>query len=110
MMYSIDVYIRTNNQGLRTAVKNILPRKEDPKVNPYEYRWNEGKDEWGIETLNIMIRFDSKDDRDDLLNSLKGLNGVINACESGSYVRPHLCGGDAVPCTIEDGGVFKPWI
>lgn len=106
-MYSIDVYIRTNNPGVRNAVKALLPTEDDPKVNPYDYRWNEGADEEGIETLNSMIRFNLKDDRDDLLNSIKGLNGVINACEPGSFVRPHLCHGDDAPCTIEDGGVYK---
>jgi len=106
-MYSIDVYIRTDNQGIRNAVKAILPGESDPRVNVYDYRWSEGKDEFGVEVLNIMIRFDLKDDRDSILNSLRGLEGVINACDEGSYIRPHLCGGNNEPCIIEEGGVYK---
>jgi hypothetical protein len=106
-MYSIDCYIRTNNQGIRTAVTAILPDKNDPRVNIYDYRLKEDVDEEGVGFLHAMIRFDLKSDRDSILNSIKGLNGVINACEDGSFVRPHICGGDDEPCVIEDGGVYK---
>jgi hypothetical protein len=106
-MYSIDVCIKTNKPGIRTTVRAILLDKNDPKVNPYDYQLSEGLDEFGIMVLKAMIRFDSKDDRDEVLINAKGIEGVINACEDGSYVRPHLCGGDDAPCTIEEGGIYK---
>lgn len=107
-MYSIDIYIRTNNQGIRNAVKAILPHENDPRVNPYQYTLDEEfEDIDGVMVLNAMIRFDLETDRDEVLNSAKGLNGVINACEKGSHVRPHKCNGDDAPCVIQEGGVYK---
>jgi hypothetical protein len=107
-MWSIGIQITTDNEGIRTAVKNLIPAEDDPKVNTYDYRYDpDDAAEDGTKQIRCEIRFDVKADRDDVLNSLKGLAGVINACETPSYVRPHLCNGDDAPCTIEEGGVYK---
>lgn len=106
-MYSIDCLITTDNDGIRNAVNQLLPTVNDPKVNIYDYQNKEGVNSDGVAFLMCKIRFNVKSDRDGILNSIKGLTGVVNACDMPSYVRPHVCGGDSVPCTIEDGGIYK---
>ena len=45
MKYSLDINIISNNAGLRTAVKNVLPGIDHPGVWEGEYIWNEGINE-----------------------------------------------------------------
>jgi hypothetical protein len=105
-MWSLGCLITTNNQGTINAVKQILPSEGDPNVNIYDYYIDEGTKD-GFDYLRCEIRFDLKPHRDDVLASIKGLSGIINACESPSYVRPHKCNGDSSGCGPEEGGIYK---
>ena len=86
MLYSLDCYIRTNNDGIRNAVKQLIPSIDDSRVWDGEYDYNNGANE-GIEIFNCSVRFYTEVDRDSITASVKGLAGVINACENGSYVQ-----------------------
>jgi hypothetical protein len=107
-MYSIGICITTDNPGIRTAVINLLPAVDNPKVNTYDYRYEaNGFSLDGTKQITCEIRFNVKEDRDQCMDNLKGLTGVITACDTPSYIRPHVCGGNASPCVVEEGGVYK---
>lgn len=89
MKYSLNCYIRTNNDGIRNAVKQLIPDINNPLVWDGEYDFNEFVDEDEISVFNCSVRFHTKADRDDITASVKGLAGVINACEGGSFVREY---------------------
>lgn len=97
MKYSLDVYIVTNNAGLMTAVKNVLPAIDHPSVWSGDYEWGEGTKENGDKFFTAMIRFNVKADRDGFTNSVKGITGIINQCLDGSFVREHKCYHDENP-------------
>ena len=104
MIYSIKVHIHSNNQGILNAVKNIIPAKDDPIVNLEYYNIQEGSAEPFMDCSFFMsdIQFNEKVDRDVALQSIKGLNGIINACLSGSkvigYIHKH---DEGLPCEQE---------
>lgn len=98
MKYSLDCYIKTNNQGIRNAVKQLIPSIEDDRVWSGQYSYNETVDPFdGISIFSCSIRFNLEADRNGIINSIKGLAGVINSCEVGSFVREHKCYHDETP-------------
>ena len=98
MKYSLDCHIKTNNNGIRNAVKQLIPSKDDSRVWGGQYDNTENPDpEDGIMVFSCMVRFNMESDRAALTASVKGLAGVINACESGSFVREHKCYHDETP-------------
>ena len=103
MKYSLDCYIRTNNNGIRNAVKQLIPDKNDSRVWDGEYQCDEIEDE-GVTAFVCKVRFNLESDRASVVASVKGLAGVINACEDGSFVREHKCYHDETPtrpCVVE---------
>lgn len=97
MKYSLDCHIKTDNSGIRNAVKQLIPDIDDSRVWNGEYSFNEGAGIDGIQVFNCAVRFNVKADRDAVANSVKGLAGILNACEVGSFVREHRCYHDEVP-------------
>jgi hypothetical protein len=97
MKYSFDCYIRTNNDGIRNAVKQLIPDVNDSRVWGGEYVFAEGTDDEGTKVFNCQVRFNIESDRNSITASVKGLTGVINACEYGSFVREHRCFHDEIP-------------
>jgi hypothetical protein len=97
MKYSLDVYIISNNAGIRTAVKEVLPSKDHPSVWDGEYNWNEGLNTDNNEYFSAEIKFNIKADRDGFTNSVKALDPIIDQCLPGSYVREHRCYHDETP-------------
>lgn len=93
MKYSFECEIKTNNDGIRNAVKQLIPSKDDPRVWDEEYECSEAPDiEDGVMAFICMVRFYTKADRNGVLASLNGLEPiVINACESGSFYKGHKC-------------------
>jgi hypothetical protein len=86
MIFDIYINISTDNQGILNAIKNILPLKEQGKIWPDEYTI--------IETDNSIsgeIKFYDIAERAGFLNSLKGLQGVIHQCNTGSIIKTHEC-------------------
>lgn len=96
MKYSLDCYIKTNNQGIRNAVKQLVPSIEDSRVWNGQYDYKETEEE-GVAVFSCMVRFNTKADRDGVTNSVRGLAGVIHNLESGSFVREHKCYHDETP-------------
>lgn len=90
--YSIKVHINSDNQGILTAVKNIIPDIDSPIVNPKYYNIQEGTLYPSVDCLFFMadIQFNDKVDRDTILQSIKGLDGVIHACLPGSKVIGYI--------------------
>ena len=81
----IEIY--TNNQGILNAAQAILLDKDDSKVNPSGYR----KEKLNIEFDNIYclssdIKFNNLSDRDNHLDEIKAISGVIHQCASGSRI------------------------
>lgn len=98
MKYSLDCFIKTDNDGIRNAVKQLIPDVNDARVWNGEYVYSEFEDiKDGIMVFNCIVRFHVKPDRDSITNSVKGLAGVINACEAGSSIREHKCYHDETP-------------
>ena len=85
MLSSIKVHINSNNQGILNAVKNVIPAENDPIVALNGLNIQEG-DLLGVNYFMADIQFNEKLDRDAVLQTIKGLNGIINACLSGSKV------------------------
>ena len=109
MKYSLDVHIITNNKGLRTAVKNVLPSIDHPGVWNGEYIWIEDKNVNGDNYFQAMIRFDAKADRDGFTNSVKGISGIIHQCLEGSFVREIKCYHDEAPTKpCEQETILRP--
>lgn len=103
MKYSLDCYIKTNNQGIRNAVKQLIPSIEDNRIWDGEYDYKEYEEE-EVSVFSCMVRFNVKADRNAIINSVRGLAGVIHSCEVGSFVREHKCyhdETDARPCEEE---------
>lgn len=108
MKCSIQAHIKTNNNGLRNAVQQLIPSKDDLRIWDVEYTCVDTVDEDG-KVLIININFHVESDRDGVVASMKGLAGVIHACESGSYVLEYKCYHDEAvdgvpprPCERED--------
>ena len=104
MIYSLDLYIMTDNSGLRNAVKAVLPASNHATVWETEYEVVEGTNFDGNDFLRAEIRFNTSGDRTAVCNSVKGLVGIVDACEVGSYVREHRCYHDEIPpkpCEVE---------
>ena len=98
MKYSLDCHIKTNNAGLRNAVKQVLPSIDDTRVWGGAYDFSEFEDPFdGVIIFSCSIRFHLEADRRGVTNSVKGLTGIIQACEDGSYVREHKCYHDETP-------------
>ena len=95
--YSISININSNNQGILTAVKNVIPLGDDPIVVEGGCNFHSGDN-----FFTADIQFKEKVDRDDVLQTIKGLNGVIHACLSGSevigYIQNHA---EGLPCEAE---------
>jgi len=103
MKYSLDCYIKTNNQGIRNAVKQLIPSIGDNRIWNGEYIYEEFEDA-GTMVFSCMVRFNLKANRDGIASSVKGLASVINSCEDGSFVRKLKCYHDETParrCELE---------
>lgn len=98
MIHSLDINILTNNQGLLNAVNNQLPTKTDSRIWDSEYVLHEGEED-GIKYIRGHIRFHNDNDRLGVVTALRGLSGMIHACEEGSYLKGHNCYHDEnKPC------------
>lgn len=98
MKYSLDCHIKTDNGGLRNAIKQVLPSIDDPRVWDGQYDFSEFDDPFnGVTVFSCSIRFHLKADRNGITNSVKGLDGIIQACENGSFIREHKCYHDENP-------------
>lgn len=103
MIYSIKIHINSNNQGLINAVKNIIPSIDDPIVNPIKYNIKEGiLSPFDFNFFMADIQFNDRVNRDIVLQNIKGLTGIIDACLSGSkvigYIHKH---DDGLSCEQE---------
>ena len=88
MKYSIQTYIKTDNDGIRNAVQQLIPSKDDPRIWDVAYTCIDTINEDG-KVLVINTAFYVKSERDGVVASMKGLAGVINACELGSYIKEY---------------------
>lgn len=113
MIYEIQGRIKTDNTGLRTAVLNLLPSSDDPQFHGglgADYTFDDGVDEDGTKVISFRYIYTLETERESLLSSLKGLSGMINACEEGSFIKPIGCNHDTNPptsCEVQVGGVNK---
>ena len=99
--YSIKIHINSDNQGILNAIKNVIPSIDDPVVAMDGLNIQEG-DLFGVSYFMADIQFKEEVDRDAALITIKALDGVINACLSGSkvigYIQNH---GEGLPCEQE---------
>ena len=103
MKYSVQCYIKTDNSGIRNAVQQLIPSKDDPRIWEVEYKSLDTIEE-GVSVFYCNVNFHTKQDRDGVVNSIKGLSGVIHACDEHSYVTTYKCFHDEAiprPCDIE---------
>jgi hypothetical protein len=88
MKYSIQACIKTSNQGRRNAVKQLIPSPDDSRIWDIGYTCVDTVDEDG-EVLIINASFHIKSERDGVVASMNGLDGVIQGCDFGSYIRKY---------------------
>lgn len=86
MIFDLYIDISTDNRGILSAVKNLLPTRESGKVWPDEYNIFETEN-----SISGEIKFYDIAERTGFLNSLKGLQGVIRQCNHGSIIKTHEC-------------------
>lgn len=86
MKLSIQAYIKTANDGRRNAVMQVLPNADDSRIWNVGYVLIDTVDEDG-KVLVINISFNVESDRNGVYNSMKGLEGIIQGCEFGSFIR-----------------------
>jgi hypothetical protein len=87
MKYSLDCYIKTGNLGIRNAVKQLIPDENDPRIWDAQHIKKDIIAEDEIPVFVCMVRFHAKSDRAGVVASIKGLSGIIHACEISSFVR-----------------------
>ena len=103
MKYSIQCYIKVDNNGVVNAVKQLIPAADDPRIWDVEYR-SFDTTEGAFDIYWCNINFHIKDERDEVANAIKGLVGVINSCEEHSHITTYKCFHDEnppSPCEIE---------
>ena len=97
MKYSLQCYIKTPTAGIRNAVQQLIPSIDDNRVWNGEYSSITIQDPADNITIFICdVRFNVESDRNNLTTSVKGLAGVINACEEGSFVREYRTWHDGI--------------
>lgn len=90
MKYSFQCYIKTDNDGIRNAVQQLIPDRDDSRIWDVQYSCVDTVDEDG-KVFICNINFHMESDRNGITTSVKGLTGVINACNRGSYVKEYKC-------------------
>ena len=99
MNYLLQVNATTSNQGLINAIVRQLPDIDDVDIYNDGYYVTYGSEEdnkayneslglpyIGLHSVKGYIKFYSDNDRLGIVTSLRGLQGIINSCESGSYI------------------------
>lgn len=98
MKYSLLCVIKTDNNGRRNAVQQVLPDIDDSRIWNVEYENVDTVDhDDGIKVLIINISFHVESDRNGVFNSVKGIEGIIQGCEFGSYMKEIKCYHDETP-------------
>jgi hypothetical protein len=99
----MKVHINSDNQGILNAVKNVIPSVDDPIVNSENYNIQEGiLSPFEYNFFMADIQFNEEVERDTALQSIKGLDGIINACLSESKVIGYIHNHDeGLPCEQE---------
>lgn len=94
-IYAFDFDITTDAPGRVNAIKVLIPGVSDNRVYTHVtrklYQYHEWVDEVGFTHIVGCIRFGVKADRDGVLNSIRGLEGVIRSCKPGSFIGGHRC-------------------
>ena len=91
MFKAIKIHINSDNQGLLNAVKNVIPAINSPIVDPEGYNIQEGiLIPFDFSFFMADIQFKEEIDRDTVLQNIKGLNGIINGCLSGSKIVGYI--------------------
>lgn len=103
MFKAIKIHINSKNQGLLNAVKNLISAIDDSIIDSDNYNIQEGiLSPFDYNFFMADIQFIDEVDRDTVLDSIKGLNGIINACLPGSqvigYIHKHA---EGLPCEQE---------
>lgn len=90
MVYCVMVNAKTSNGGLKTAIEAVLVAKAHASVWPGDYVVNRWTDFMEEEGLSIVIRFHAKASRDAQSVAIKGVAGVLTACDDGSFLREYI--------------------
>lgn len=107
MKYSLDIKLISNTAGVLTEVSNNLLSFGHVDLSDRADLYHGvviSDNEDGNRELNTTLRFDTKSARDSHSVTLRGLSGVFTQCETGSYIRHHVCYNDETPhkpCTEE---------
>ncbi len=96
MKYSFRCCIKTNNEGIRNAFVEVVPivsdKECDSRLFGGDYLFSPDlKDEDGVKVIKCVFRFNSKSERDAFSIGVKGLSGIIQACDSGSFIMEYKC-------------------
>lgn len=85
MIYSLQCYIITNNNGIRSVFKGAVPRRDDSRIHHAGYV-NADSMLGDTKILHCNIGFNAESDRDEITILIKKLAGIIHSCEKGSKI------------------------
>ncbi len=93
MKYSLDLNILCNDQATLDRVAAVLPAQTDSRVWPdqYEPPVQSVAFDGVTKKLTASIRFHNIADRDDVDTIVTQLQGLLNLCEVGTWIRLLIC-------------------
>ena len=92
MLYSLDIYIVTDNENIITAIKNKIPEKLSAQVWEFDYMKQAGLTDDGFKFISGEIKFKNEADRQVAFNWIKNKKDqVIDSLEDDSFLQLHNC-------------------
>lgn len=111
MKYWIGVNAILNNQGFLNALGKATPNKVDSRLwQTDEYKSIRGIDPDGNNFFYASLFYETEIDCDDMLITLKGINGMLHSTMKGSYIIMTKCWHDEKVnglCTRRDEIVYE---
>lgn len=92
MLYSLDLYIKTDSEVISAAIGEKVADKLDNQVWEIEYKKEIGVNEAGLHYIAAEVRFKNKSDRQIAFNWIRSKKDqVIDLLHDDSYLRLHDC-------------------
>ncbi len=104
MFYSLDLFLKAETKEILDQAISNLPPSTDSAVWEVQYDlasafFSEIENSW---VALAMVRFYQEPDRDSYFDLVSNLQGVLDTCLPGSYLRKHLCfNKEEMPCEVE---------
>lgn len=92
MLYSLDLYIKTADENIPTAIAEKIADKLDDRVWEIEYKKDIGVNKAGFHYIAAEVKFKNESDRQIAFNWIKSKkDSVIDFIYNDSYLQLHNC-------------------